>query len=207
MGALACWASGDVIAVNPSLPPAGGIYMTPAGVQATYTGSTVQIVLSQLRLASFSSVSLSTDGNGNEFESFNATLTGLASINGSGNVAISGSGPVEGEAMGKFGQATGTFNTQMLQFDLSEATIFGPLLLRINPTLQSLGQTSISDVGGGNYDISSYFDLYTEISANGGATWKAADSSTHVVLVPEPAALSLLALASLLLMRRRLHGR
>jgi hypothetical protein len=53
-------------------------------------------------------------------------------------------------------------------------------MIRESPTLPSLGQTSITDLGGGLYQIDSFFDVFTELSIDGGNTWLPADSSVHV---------------------------
>ena len=80
------------------------------------------------------------------------------------------------------------------------------MLIRESPTLQSLGQTSITDLGGGLFEISSFFDVFTELSLNGGANWTPSTGSGRVDLIaPEPATLALLGLglAGFGLSRRR----
>jgi hypothetical protein len=82
----------------------------------------------------------------------------------------------------------------------------GPMSVEIreSPTLPSLGQTSILPSSGGRYRIDSFFDVFTELSINGGP-WIPNDAlssygppgSTHVDLVPEPASLALLVLGLL----------
>src|SRR4029077_4306857 len=67
-----------------------------------------------------------------------------------------------------------TFNTEMTQLDIT-----GPgFLLRESPTLPSTGQTTITDTGG-QFHINSFFDIFTEISLDGGATWTPAQSAVH----------------------------
>ena len=56
----------------------------------------------------------------------------------------------------------------MLQLDL---TLGGGTLIRESPTRQSLGQTQITDLGGGQFRIDSFFDVFTELSVDGGQTW------------------------------------
>ena len=81
------------------------------------------------------------------------------SVNGSGNTRIqvcfdNQNGP------------TRFFDTEMLQLDISG----GPLMIRESPTLPSLGRTAITDLGG-MYRIDSFFDVFTELSLDGGQTW------------------------------------
>jgi hypothetical protein len=81
----------------------------------------------------------------------------------------------------------------------------GPMSVEIreSPTLPSLGQTSIQPQGS-RYRIDSFFDVFTELSINGGP-WIPNDAlsaygppgSTHVDLVPEPASVALLVIGLL----------
>jgi len=205
--------SADVVTTDPSLPPVVGAYLTPAQVHADYSGPGLQIVLSQIQHQPFAGqgtiVQRHSDASGNETEIFGSSATGMVSVNGSPDVPINATGPVTTEVFGKVGNVTGTFNTEMLQLDLSGNTPFGPMMIRESPTLASTGQTTITDIGGGQYRISSFFDIFTELSVDGGASWIPQNNGpTHVVLtdtsVPLPAALPAgLGLLGLLIVGRR----
>ena len=67
----------------------------------------------------------------------------------------------------------------------------------------SMGETSITDIGGGMYHIDSFFDVFTEVSIDGGGNWTASASSARMVLIPEPATLGLLAMGGLAVLRKR----
>ena len=73
------------------------------------------------------------------------------------------------------------FDTEMLQLDLSS----GGILLRESPTLQSTGQTTVRPVAGG-YMISSFFDVFTELSVDNGNSWQPAQQAGHVEMHPDP---------------------
>ena len=42
-----------------------------------------------------------------------------------------------------------------------------PILIREDPAQASVGQTTITDLGGGLYHIDSFFDVFTELSVDG----------------------------------------
>ncbi|MHC4603590.1 MAG: hypothetical protein ACYS6W_09710 [Planctomycetota bacterium] len=81
---------------------------------------------------------------------------------------------------------TGTFATEIVSMSLSGDAGDMPVLIRESPTEQSTGQTDITDIGGGLYHIDSFFDVFTELSVDGGGTWTAADGPIRMELVPDP---------------------
>jgi hypothetical protein len=101
-------------------------------------------------------------------------------------------------------RSLGTFNTEMLMLDVFDG---GVPLLRESPTLTSPGVTDVADNGNGTFTISSFFDIFLELSPDGGQTWIPADGPTHVTLatIPEPAtvALTMSGLLALGVLRRR----
>jgi hypothetical protein len=118
-----------------------------------------------------------------------------ATVNGMGPFLIEMLGPVTTLVRNKVGNTTGTFDTEMLAMSLTGVTPLGPLMVRESPTLPSLGSTSITDIGGGMYHIDSFFDVFTELSLDGGQNWIPSQGSTRVNLCPEPASAMLVSLA------------
>jgi hypothetical protein len=101
-----------------------------------------------------------------------ATATGPVSITISNTTAVGSAG-------------TSTYQTEMTQLDLSVGT--GQIRLRESPTKQSLGtQTIRSDPRG--YRISSFFDVFLELSTDGGQSWTPANRSIRVQASAPPAA-------------------
>jgi hypothetical protein len=111
---------------------------------------------------------------------------------GSGTMHIVGTAPG--------GVEPRVFDMEMLSLNLN-GLLGGaqPFMLRESPTLASTGKTTITQQPGGLYRIDSFFDVFTEMSIDGGATW------AQGVGVPEPSALALVAAAcaGLFAVRRR----
>jgi hypothetical protein len=83
---------------------------------------------------------------------------------------------------------TGTFDTEMLSMSLQ--SVGGSVMIQESPTQQSKGKTTITDQGGGLFRIDSFFDVFTELSLDGGNNWVASVDKTRVDLgnTPLPAA-------------------
>jgi len=98
----------------------------------------------------------------------------------------------------------GDFDTEMLALDL--AGLPGGALLRESPSRASIGYTVINDIGGGLFEVDSFFDIFTELSLNGGQTWYPGDRAARVSLIatPEPSSLALALLAGALTLIWRL---
>jgi hypothetical protein len=202
-----------IITPNPGLPPTGAI-----GGQAGYlnvgppvvydnvpidnSGVNVTIALSHIDHGVFTGINVTTSGP-NETESFNSTLTGLASVvGGPQDVPFTLNGPVSVEAFGKAGMTTGTFATQMLSMDMTGNVLGLPAEVTLTTT-PTTGSTTITDIGGGYFHITSFFDVFTELSLDAGpfipqTSGGNGNGSEHVVLqtVPEPSALVLGAIAT-----------
>ena len=67
---------------------------------------------------------------------------------------------------------TNYYDTEMLSMNYSWGLGIGAgYMLRESPTLASIGTTAVTDVGNGFLYIESFFDLYTELSIDGGTSW------------------------------------
>jgi hypothetical protein len=203
--------NGGVDTSDPTLPPAG-IYLSPDDVHAMYSGPALTIVLSAVQHQPFKDQPVKYDPPmvvpTNELHDFDShldvtvtcedNLPNACALNGlpPGTPVIGGlDGRVQTLAYNKGPtDTTGTFLTEMIGMSLSG---FGPAMIRESPTLPSLGQTRITNIGGGMYHIDSFFDVFTELSLDGGATWiPNTGGPTHVDLfVPEPSSLALLLFA------------
>ncbi len=194
-------AQADLVTNDPNLPPAG-VYLTPADVHATYGSdpAALQVILDRIEhRPSTEGVTRYIDGE-DEQEFFGSSMHGVGRLIMGGDttpMTVDMNGPVCTQVLGKIGHTTGTFDTEMLSLNLTGSTPFGPLMIRESPTQASIGRTSITDIGGGQYRIDSFFDVFTELSVDGGQTWMPSAGATHVDLVPEPGVLTLLTTAAL----------
>jgi hypothetical protein len=197
---------GGANAPSPDLPPIiPEGYLSPQDVHAKYSGPALEVVLSMVEHQPFALLDPTLFECGqpgstmcDEHHHFQSQLHAMVSINGDPAVPINMSGPVRTVARNKGPtDTTGTFDTEMLSMSLTG----GPVMVRESPTKASTGKTSITDIGGGMWHIDSFFDVFTELSLDGGATWipKAGNRGTRVNLggVPEPTSIMLLALGLL----------
>jgi hypothetical protein len=103
---------------------------------------------------------------------------------GLGPVSVTLTGPASTRTYGKVANTTGTFNAEIISMQLSGSAGGYDILLRESPTLVSSGRTDIMDIGGGLYDIDSFFDVYTELSIDGGAWMPQLNQAARITLVP-----------------------
>ena len=151
-------------------------------------------------------------GGGFRLGSFFDIFTEISYDRGESWIPSSGPGPGSSEMTLMPSPSPGTFDTELLQLNLSGDFNTRHVMIRESPTLQSTGRTMIEDNPGGGHLISSFFDIFTEISVDGGQTWESSGGSTtatiRAVSVPEPSVLLLLGagLAALAGLGRRSRG-
>ncbi|MHC4478041.1 MAG: hypothetical protein ACYTEL_20580 [Planctomycetota bacterium] len=179
---------GPVLTGDPGLPPTEGVYRSPSPIFGQYELGTVQIVLREVRQRPLADPPpVVTTVGPDELQNFEVMAVGTAVVTGasfSGEpVPVELWGPVQTIARGKADQTTGVFDTEIISMNLrGEIPGMGSVWLQESPTLASLGQVSITDVGGGVLSVDSFFDVHTELSVD-GETWRAANDVVRVELV------------------------
>ena len=191
-----------IISATADLPP-DGLYVADSGA-FEYSAAGVTVASPVVR--PLVSTAVRSDDGTDEQVVFEAIFEGVETALGIGTVSMTG--PVTIVAREKAGETTGTFDTEIVSMSLAGGTVSQPILVRESLGLESLGTTVIADIGGGQFQIDSFFDVFTELSLDGGSTWVPSDTSTRLTLTtPEPAALTLLMLAGVALGVRRVLSR
>jgi hypothetical protein len=75
-------------------------------------------------------------------------------------------------------------DTELVQFDISDGPLPAGMMIRESPTLASPGHTRWSTFQWmpGFNTVHSFFDIFTELSQDGGQTWAPADRSARLTL-------------------------
>lgn len=174
-------AMAGMITTSTNMPPEGGMYVGTGMI--TFP---MGVFMRNITLSHFSASYPPPPPGNVVVHSFSARLDADLSIDGgqAWNPAT-GVGP---ETVQTVGNLDGTFGEEMTSYNVNVGTLFGPLLMRESPIRASTGQTTVESLGGDDYRIDSFFDVWFEVSLDGGMTWYQSDGSTRVELTPEPSA-------------------
>lgn len=204
---LAGSASGSIISDREEFPVTGSNYEWDGSQEPmAFPNATVEIELIALSLNDCDPCIPYNPVPGDQFavDSFFDVFVEL-SVDGTPGVLVTDSAvqltiigviPPEYDAVG------GTFEAEIVAMELSGDVGGLPILIRENPELVSSGQTSILNLGNGQYQIDSFFDVFTELSIDGGP-WTLADGPIRMNGTPEPGTMLLLGLGGLMLRRKR----
>lgn len=195
--------SAAVVASSDCLPPLGQHFKyTNPGFHARFVGGGNVFDLTNPVHGGFTAC-VAPPLVGSQLHSFGSTVFFDLSVNAGPSTQFSA--PAAVSVIVTFDQqlgATRFFDTEMLQLDIFGGTLPAGVMVRESPTLQSTGKTSIEDLGGGQYKIDSFFDIFTELSLDQGMTWIPSTDNQNqptpgrvTLIVPEPGTLALLGLA------------
>jgi hypothetical protein len=121
-----------------------------------------------------------------------------------GPVTLTGS--IDQEVLGRFtSTATGSWTTNLVSLSLSGPVMGHTLSLELDSGNTSSGTTSIVANGAEGYLISSFFDVYVDLSLDTEPPLNTGRGPIELVLTPEPAELALLLVPALALATARLR--
>jgi len=177
-------------------PPYDGKYRTAEQVHADFPG----LVVDQVEHTIYQRVPGGVGGtpctnpptvlNVPDIESFSSDVSGRYSLLNGPPTPFLAPAPCQVKVtLSQVDGDTRTFQTEMLSLDLSGGTLPAGVKIRESPTLASTGQTKISAFPKGGFLIDSFFDIFVEVSLDGGQTWTPeTNGPTHVELTePAPA--------------------
>ena len=175
-------------ASSPNLPPQEGEYVSPDQWHALYANG---IIITNVSHQRFLQTQPPPPPGGNQTESFGSTVTGLISLNGGASFTpFAAPAGVVVQVNSRSDLDTGNtrfFDTEMLALNLTGGSLPAGMRLRESPSKASLGRTSLRmDPAAGQYHISSFFDVFTEISMDNGQTWSPAVSGPATVRARTP---------------------
>jgi MYXO-CTERM domain-containing protein len=208
IGQVACAgaANASVIASSPTLPVLGVPYV--AAVSAGCFPAVAKCIApGSLTLTSV--VSSTFNGAGQDIVA-NATYSGeLTTLGGMPVGPVMLTGTLEEEVLGRTtSTALGSWTTDLLALSLSGPVLAGTLTLGLDPAHSSRGTSSITQVNSedsGEFRISSFFDVFTELSLDNPPLSTTRGPIRVTLTTPEPTGLALLlpALLGLVAVRRR----
>lgn len=203
VGALTAFTYSQPLFPTNELPPPQGVYVSPADYHVLYANG---VIVKDIRHFAFTQSMPPPPPGPWQQHVFGSMLQGQASFDG-GLTFL----PFQANAqtcvrirhLATDGD-TELFETEMIQLDISGGSLPPQVRIRESPTLPSLGGTRIRP-DAGEYRIDSFFDVFTELTVDGGTSWVPALNPGHVVLIPEPGSVSalVLGLSGLVVARRR----
>ncbi len=172
-----------------NLPPLDGQYISPKQWHALYANG---IIITNVSHKRFTQNQPPPPPGGSTNETFGSMVSGQISLNGgAGFTSFLAPANASVQVTSHSSLDTGGtrfFDTEMLSLSLSGGSLPGGVMVRESPTKASLGRTSVRQGPQPTpWSIGSFFDVFTEISTDGGATWSPA--VTHpgtVALRPQP---------------------
>ncbi len=172
---------------NPNLPPLDGNYISPAKWHALYASG---IIITNASHDRFTQTQLPPPPGGNQTENFGSQVHGLISMDGGATFqpfSAPASVAVQVNSRSDLDRGpTRFFETEILQLDLSGGSLPPGVMIRESPTRASLGRTSVRTTAS-DYRIGSFFDVFTEVSTDGGATWSPSVTAPGTMgLAPTP---------------------
>ena len=167
------------------LPPENGLYVPPTPGAVTFPGG---IIISNVAHRVFSASVAPPSVGGNVTNSFNSQVEMNISFDGglTWQSCVVSNAPTRTYAINNgLDSGDALYGGELQQLNLSGGTLPAGVVIRESPTKASSGETRIETIPGG-YMIDSFFDIYLEISTDGGSTYMPAGTPLRLELKPDP---------------------
>lgn len=83
--------------------------------------------------------------------------------------------------------ATRTFDTELVTFELGGSAMPDGVMVRESPSVGSTGRTTITSLSDDRYRVDAFYDVWLEMSVDGGETWHRAEGAVRMTLgLPTP---------------------
>jgi hypothetical protein len=164
---------------SPTLPPLNGEYISPEKWHALYANG---IIISNASHNRFLQTQPPPPVGGTQVHNFGSTVELDITQPGVGTLHVSAPAQVQVQVhnAGPSGDDQ-FFETEMLQLDIQGGNLPNGVMIRESPTRASTGETRIRPTAGG-FQIGSFFDVFTDISLDGGASWSTSDTPARMEL-------------------------
>jgi hypothetical protein len=194
-------AHASLVQSTPQLPPPNGIYTLPLICLPGFCVSGASI-------DNFHTVSDIFGANETVTSTANFAAQVFTNVGGSpgsllGSLSVGGN--VDFTYFGRTSPTQlGTFNAQITDFDFTGAFAGHAFAIMQNPAFPSTGVTTISEIADRKFLVTSFFDVFAELSIDGGPFVPGPPRHTVVQAVPEPASgvLAILGIFAFALRRR-----
>ncbi len=173
----------EVVCATPTLPPSGSVHRC-----ATAMSFDNGAVIRNLALRNPATPLPPPPPGGSQTVSTSATVTAELSLDGGVSfTSCTAVCDLTERVSSLFDDGTARyFDTELLALNLSGGTLPGGVMVRESPTKQSMGRSSLRLAPDQQYRISSFFDIFTEISLDGGNSWRrCASGACSCALAPE----------------------
>jgi hypothetical protein len=136
---------------------------------------------------------LNNDGNWEFDSSFDITYKAVISAGLQPAHTVSGLGTARAIGTAPGGSFTQVFDSELVALNLFGLSSVPEVMFRESPTLRSSGVTTRENTcppcatAFTDWRISSFFDVFAEVSFNGGSTWTPGDKAIHIEQIADPA--------------------
>jgi hypothetical protein len=184
---IAAGQEAGIVVAEAFLPPAGAAYH---GGTHVFQGGEARLTCSSHGVFSGSVTPPRAPGTTSVVD-YQATFRGELSLGPAADATTySVAAPVHMAERLTFGEHRGdtqTLETEMIALEFRGGGMPDGILVRESPSRPSSGRATITTLGRGRQRIEARYDVWLELSRDGGRSWIPAEAAVRMTLAPEPA--------------------